>query len=76
MQILTNLKPIMIAVISISGIMASAKCFFEKQVYQIPLVWFFVLILIGIASNPAILPKLGDLLIKYLCNVLEIKGVV
>lgn len=76
MEILKNLEPLMIAGITLSGLFATAKCFFDKRLEHIPIILFFMVLIIGFTCNPAILPKLGNVIIIYICNTCNIEGVV
>jgi hypothetical protein len=75
MELLNKLEGFLLAISVLSGFGATIKCLMEKKLYQIGVIWIMVAIVCGLMVNPQILPKLGELIIKYLCDLLEVKGV-
>ena len=76
MEIITKLRPLLLSITIIAGIFSAIRCFFEKKNEQIPIILIFTCVLLGLIMQPQIMPKLGEKMIIYFCDILEIKGVV
>lgn len=76
MEIIKNLQPLLIGGTAIAGFISSIRCMFEKKSYQIPIILCCACIIIGLVLNPEIMPKIGESLIKYICKVCNIEGIV